>query len=147
MHCRLTGRTIALPPNAKVLIPINDGRWCSFEQLHMGHAGEVVATEFHVSREAQDAFAAESHRKAAAATAAGRFTAEIVPVRLPQRKGDDIVIDADESIRADTTPAGLAVLKPAFRPDGSVTAGNAPPVNDGASALVVMSAARAAAPI
>ena len=123
---------------------INDGLWCSFEQLHMGHAGEVVATEFHVSREAQDAFAAESHRKAAAATAAGRFTAEIVPVRLPQRKGDDIVIDADESIRADTTPAGLAVLKPAFRPDGSVTAGNAPPVTDGASALVVMSAARAA---
>ena len=123
---------------------INDGLWCSFEQLHMGHAGEVVATEFHVSREAQDAFAAESHRKAAAATAAGRFAAEIVPVRLPQRKGDDIVIDADESIRADTTPAGLAVLKPAFRPDGSVTAGNAPPVNDGASALVVMSAGRAA---
>ena len=123
---------------------INDGLWCSFEQLHMGHAGEVVATQFHVSREAQDAFAAESHRKAAAATAAGWFASEIVPVRLPQKKGDDIVIDADESIRADTTPAGLAALKPAFRPDGSVTAGNAPPVNDGASALVVMSAGRAA---
>ncbi len=123
---------------------INDGLWCSFEQLHMGHAGEVVATEFHVSREAQDAFAAESHRKATDATAAGRFTAEIVPVRLPQKKGDDIVIDTDESIRADTTPAGLAALKPAFRPDGSVTAGNAPPVNDGASALVVMAAGRAA---
>ena len=123
---------------------INDGLWCSFEQLHMGHAGEVVATEFHVSREAQDAFAAESHRKAAEATSAGHFATEILPVRLPQKKGDDIVIDTDESIRADTTPAGLAVLKPAFRPDGSVTAGNAPPVNDGASALVVMSAGRAA---
>ena len=123
---------------------INDGLWCSFENLHMGHAGEVVASEFHVSREAQDLFATESHRKAAEATSAGRFAPEILPVRIPQRKGDDIVIDADESIRADTTPAGLAALKPAFRPDGSVTAGNAPPVNDGASALVVMSAVRAA---
>ncbi|MEQ1896468.1 MAG: acetyl-CoA C-acetyltransferase [Vicinamibacterales bacterium] len=123
---------------------ISDGLWCSFEQLHMGHAGEVVATEFHVSRETQDAFAAESHRKAAAATAAGQFTPEILPVRLPQKKGDDIVIDTDESIRADTTPLGLAALRPAFRTDGSVTAGNAPPVNDGASAVVVMSAGRAA---
>ncbi len=123
---------------------INDGLWCSFEQLHMGHAGEVVATEFSVTREAQDAFAAESHRKAADARATGRFAAEILPVRIPQRKGDDLVVDRDESIRADTTPEGLAALRPAFRPDGTVTAGNAPPVNDGASALVVMSASRAA---
>lgn len=123
---------------------INDGLWCSFEQKHMGHAGEVVAAEFHVGRADQDAFAAESHRRAAAATADGRFAAEIVPVRIPQKKGDDVVIDRDESIRSDTTPAALAALRPAFLPDGTVTAGNAPPVNDGASALVVMSSARAA---
>ncbi len=123
---------------------INDGLWCSFEQKHMGHAGEVVAAEFQVGRTEQDAFAAESHRKAAEATAAGRFAGELFPVRIPQKKGDDIVIDRDESIRADTTPAGLAALRPAFVADGTVTAGNAPPVNDGASALVVMSEARAA---
>ena len=123
---------------------INDGLWCSFEQKHMGHAGEVVAAEFHVGRADQDAFAAESHRRAAAAAADGRFAAEIVPVRIPQKKGDDVVIDRDESIRPDTTPAALAALRPAFLPDGTVTAGNAPPVNDGASALVVMSSARAA---
>jgi len=123
---------------------INDGLWCSFEQKHMGHAGEVVAAEFGVGRSEQDVFAAESHRKAADATAAGRFTAEILPIRIPQKKGDDIILDRDESIRADTTPAGLAALRPAFLPTGTVTAGNAPPVNDGASALVVMSEARAA---
>jgi acetyl-CoA C-acetyltransferase len=122
---------------------INDGLWCSFEQKHMGHAGEVVAAEFHVGRTEQDAFAAGSHRKAAEATAAGRFADEIFPIRIPQKKGDDVVIDRDESIRADTTPAGLAALRPAFLTDGTVTAGNAPPVNDGASALVVMSEARA----
>jgi acetyl-CoA C-acetyltransferase len=123
---------------------INDGLWCSFEQKHMGHAGEVVAAEFHVGRTEQDAFAAESHRKAAEATASGRFADEIFPIRIPQKKGDDVVIDRDESIRADTTPAGLAALRPAFLADGTVTAGNAPPVNDGASALVIMSDARAA---
>ncbi|MGE3404647.1 MAG: acetyl-CoA C-acyltransferase [Vicinamibacterales bacterium] len=122
---------------------INDGLWCSFEQKHMGHAGEVVAAEFHVGRSDQDAFAAESHRKAADATAAGRFADELFPIRIPQKKGDDVVIDRDESIRAGTTPAGLAALRPAFVADGTVTAGNAPPVNDGASALVVMSEARA----
>lgn len=123
---------------------INDGLWCSFEQKHMGHAGEVVAAEFHVGRSEQDAFAAESHRRAAEATASGRFADEIVAIRIPQKKGDDIIVDRDESIRADTTPAGLAALRPAFVADGTVTAGNAPPVNDGASALVVMSEARAA---
>ncbi|MGE0394544.1 MAG: beta-ketoacyl synthase N-terminal-like domain-containing protein, partial [Vicinamibacterales bacterium] len=79
---------------------INDGLWCSFEQKHMGHAGEVVAAEFHVGRSDQDAFAAESHRKAADATAAGRFADELFPIRIPQKKGDDVVIDRDESIRA-----------------------------------------------
>jgi acetyl-CoA C-acetyltransferase len=115
---------------------IHDGLWCSFEQCHMGHAGEVVATEYGIGRGAQDTYAAESHRRAAAATAGGRFAAEIVPVAGLNR---------DESIRPETTVDALGALKPAFRKDGTVTAGNAPPVNDGAAALVVMSARRAAA--
>jgi acetyl-CoA C-acetyltransferase len=123
---------------------INDGLWCSFEQCHMGHAGEVIASEYHVCRSQQDEYAFQSHRKAAQATDTGRFKAEILPISIPQKKGEPLVIDRDESIRADTTVEGLAALKPAFRKDGTVTAGNAPPVNDGASALVIMSAARAA---
>ena len=122
---------------------IHDGLWCSFEQWHMGNAGEVVATECGISRGRQDVYAADSHRKAAAATAAGAFDAEILPIELPQKKGAPIRITRDESIRADTTVETLAGLKPAFRTDGTVTAGNAPPVNDGAAALVVMSAQRA----
>jgi acetyl-CoA C-acetyltransferase len=124
---------------------ILDGLWCAFEQCHMGHAGEVIAADYTISRLDQDAFAAESHRKAAEATAAGRFAAEIFPVSIPQKTGEPVVLDRDESIRADTTADTLAKLRPAFREDGSVTAGNAPPVNDGAAALVVMSAERAAA--
>jgi acetyl-CoA C-acetyltransferase len=122
---------------------INDGLWCAFEGVHMGNAGETVAECYHVGREAQDAFAARSHARAAAATAEGRFKDEILPVSIPQKNGTAIVFDRDESIRADTTVASLAALKPAFKKDGTVTAGNAPPVNDGASALVVMSAERA----
>src|SRR5215212_7454464 len=122
---------------------INDGLWCAFEGVHMGNAGETVAECFHVAREAQDAFAARSHAKAAAATAEGLFKDEILPVTIPQRNGPPLVFDRDESIRADTTIAALAALKPAFKKDGTVTAGNAPPVNDGASAVVVMSAERA----
>ena len=124
---------------------IHDGLWCSFEQCHMGHAGEVVATEYGIARDAQDAYAVESHRKAADATASGRFKAEVLPVPIPQKKGDPVLFDRDESIRADTSAAGLSALRPAFRKDGTVTAGNAPPVNDGAAALVVTSAERAAA--
>jgi acetyl-CoA C-acetyltransferase len=123
---------------------IVDGLWCSFEQCHMGTSGEVVATEYQIGRGQQDEYAAESHRRAADAQAAGRFKAEMLPVKVPQKKGDPIVIDRDESVRADTTAQTLGALKPAFKKDGSVTAGNAPPVNDGAAALVVMSAARAA---
>src|SRR5262245_52510421 len=122
---------------------INDGLWCPFENWHMGNAGETVADCFKVTREQQDAFAAESHQRAAAAQAAGRFKAEIVPVSIPQKKGDALVFDKDESVRADTTVETLRALKPAFKKDGSVTAGNAPPVNDGAAALVVMSSDRA----
>jgi acetyl-CoA C-acetyltransferase len=122
---------------------INDGLWCSFEDWHMGNAGEVVATECGIGRQAQDAYALESHRKAADATEAGRFDAEILPVTIPQKKGNPIVFTHDESIRRDTTLEALGALTPAFAKDGTVTAGNAPPVNDGAAALVVTSTARA----
>jgi acetyl-CoA C-acetyltransferase len=122
---------------------INDGLWCSFESWHMGNAGEVVATECGISREAQDAYALESHRKAAEATDEGRFDAEILPVSIPQKSGDAIVVKHDESIRRDTTLDALGKLAPAFSKDGTVTAGNAPPVNDGAAALVVTSIVRA----
>jgi acetyl-CoA C-acetyltransferase len=122
---------------------IGDGLWCSFEDWHMGNAGEVVATECGIGRQAQDAYALESHRKAAAATEAGRFAEEILPVTIPQKKGDPIVFRHDESIRRETTLEALGALAPAFAKDGTVTAGNAPPVNDGAAALVVMSSARA----
>jgi acetyl-CoA C-acetyltransferase len=124
---------------------IHDGLWCPFENWHMGNAGETVADVYKVGREAQDAFAAESHRRAAAAQAEGRFAKEILPVPIPQKKGEPVLFDRDESVRADTTAQGLRMLKPAFKKDGTVTAGNAPPVNDGAAALVVMSAARAKA--
>jgi acetyl-CoA C-acetyltransferase len=119
---------------------INDGLWCSFESCHMGMSGEVVAEAYGVGRTEQDLYAAESHRKAARATREGWFKDEILPITIPQKKGSPIVIDRDEAIREDTTAEGLAGLKPAFKKDGSVTAGNAPGVNDGAAALVVMSA-------
>ena len=106
-------------------------------------SGEVVADEYHVSRAEQDAWAAESHRRAAAATDAGWFREEIVPVTLPQKKGEAIVVGSDEPIRPDTTVEALSKLKPAFKASGTVTAGNAPGVNDGAAAVVVASAARA----
>ena len=109
----------------------------------MGNAGEVVAAEYHIARGPQDEYAAESHRRAAEATEAGRFKAEILPIAIAQKKGDPMLFDRDESIRADTTTEGLGAPRPAFRKDGTVTAGNAPPVNDGAAALVVMSAEHA----
>jgi acetyl-CoA C-acetyltransferase len=122
---------------------INDGLWCAFNDYHMGQTGEVVAERWSVSREEQDTYAANSHRKAAEAIDAGRFKDEIVPVEIPQKKGDPIVFDTDEPVRRDTTAESLSKLKPAFKKDGTVTAGNAPGVNDGASALVVTSAAKA----
>ena len=122
---------------------INDGLWCAFEQCHMGNSGEVVAEHYKIGRAAQDDYAARSHQKAARATDEGAFKDEILPMTIPQKKGNPIVIDRDEAIRADTTVDTLAALKPAFKKDGSVTAGNAPGVNDGASALVVMASDRA----
>jgi acetyl-CoA C-acetyltransferase len=122
---------------------INDGLWCSFEEWHMGNAGEVVAEEYGIDRRAQDEFALASHRKAAEAASSGRFRAEIVPVTIPQKKGDPLIFDRDESVRPDTSLEALAALRPAFKTNGTVTAGNAPPVSDGAAALVVMSENRA----
>ena len=103
----------------------------------------IVAEHYHVDRPSQDDYAARSHQKAARATSEGAFKDEILPISIPQKKGDARVVDRDEAIRADTTVESLAALKPAFRKDGTVTAGNAPGVNDGASALVVMDAGRA----
>jgi len=119
---------------------IHDGLWDAFNDIHMGLTGELVSERYRVTREQQDCYAVESHRKAAAATKQGWFKDEIVPVSIPQKKGDPIVIDRDEPIREDTTLESLSKLKPAFKKDGTVTAGNAPGVNDGAAALVVMGA-------
>jgi acetyl-CoA C-acetyltransferase len=124
---------------------VHDGLWCPFENWHMGHTGEVVAEKYQISREQQDEYAYNSHRKAHEARSAGYFKDEIVPIEIPQKKGDPIVLDEDETIRADSTVETLGKLKPAFkRENGTVTAGNAPGVNDGASALVVTSAEKAA---
>ncbi len=122
---------------------INDGLWCAFENYHMGCTGEVVADEYSINRSQQDEFAVNSHRKAAAAIKAGKFKDEIVPVEIPQKKGAALVFDTDETVREDTSVEGLAKLKPAFKSEGTVTAGNAPSVNDGASAVVVTSLRRA----
>ena len=122
---------------------IHDGLWCAFENYHMGHTGEVVAERYGVTRQEQDEYALNSHRKAAAAIKEGRFKDEILPVEIPQKKGAALVVDTDEPVRADTTIEALAKLKPAFKEGGTVTAGNAPGVNDGASAVVVTSMGRA----
>jgi acetyl-CoA C-acetyltransferase len=132
--------------NAEVIDSmIQDGLWCAFENWHMGMSGEAVAEKYSIARAEQDAYAAESHRRAANATREGWFTDEILPVTLPQKKGDPIVITRDEPIREDTTGESLGALRPAFRRDGTVTAGNAPGVNDGAAAVVVAAEERAAA--
>jgi acetyl-CoA C-acetyltransferase len=123
---------------------IHDGLWCAFENYHMGNTGEVVAERYNVTRNEQDEYALNSHRKAAAAIKAGKFREEILPVEVPQRKGAPLVFDTDEPVREDTSAEALAKLKPAFRKEGgTVTAGNAPGVNDGASAVVVTSLERA----
>ncbi len=121
-----------------------DGLWCAFEQCAMGDEAEIIAELHHISRAEQDRFAYESHMKAAAATEAGRFKDEMVPVEIAGRKGVT-VIDRDEPIRADTTLEALAALKPAFTRGATVTAGNAPGLSDGAAATVVIEAGRAKA--
>jgi acetyl-CoA C-acetyltransferase len=119
---------------------IGDGLWCAFDNWHMGNTGEVVAERFNVTREEQDEYALHSHRKAVAAMKEGRFDEEIVPVEIAQRKGAPLSVRTDEGPRDDSSLEALAKLKPAFKKDGTVTAGNAPGVNDGAAALIVTSA-------
>ncbi len=123
---------------------IHDGLWDAYDDMHMGCTGEIVAEKYAISRREQDEFALESHRRALAAIAEGRFRDEILPVEIPQKKGAPLRFQDDESPRADTTLEALARLKPAFKEGGTVTAGNAPGVNDGAAALVLCSAETAA---
>ena len=122
---------------------VHDGLWDAFEDFHMGNTGEVVAEKYKVSRESQDVYALGSHSKAVKAIEARYFREQILPVEIPQRKGDPILFDTDEAPRANASIEALRALKPAFKKDGTVTAGNAPGVNDGAGALVVTSADRA----
>jgi acetyl-CoA C-acetyltransferase len=122
---------------------INDGLWCAFNQYHMGVTAENLCDQYAITREEQDAFAARSQALAAKAQSEGKFAAEIVPVHIPQRKGEAIVFAEDEYIKPSSTAENLAKLRPAFKRDGSVTAGNASGINDGAAAVVVMSKERA----
>lgn len=124
---------------------IEDGLWDAFNDIHMGITAENLAEKYQLSREQQDAFAAASQQKAIEAIAAGRFVAEITPVSIPQRKGDPLIFDTDEQPRAGTTAQSLAKLRPAFKKDGTVTAGNASSLNDGAAAVMLMSAEKAKA--
>lgn len=119
---------------------ILDGLWCAFDDQHMGHTGEVIAEKFGASREEQDAYAVSSHQKALHAIEAGYLKDEIVPVEVPQRKGDPLVFSVDEGPRKDATLEKLTKLRPAFKKDGTVTAGNASSLNDGAAAVVLASA-------
>ncbi len=124
---------------------ISDGLWCALTDVHMGTSTEKYVGQWGsgITRDAQDAFAAASHQRAAAAQAAGWLAEEIVPIEIPQRKGAPIVVGADEGIRPDTTAASLGALRAAFDPSGTITAGNASQISDGASAMVVMSRAKA----
>jgi len=122
---------------------IQDGLWDAFNDYHMGITAENLVDKYGITREAQDAFAAASQQKASAAIEAGRFRNEITPIEIPQRKGEPLIFDTDEQPRAGTTSESLAKLKPAFKKDGSVTAGNASSLNDGAAAVLLMSAEKA----
>jgi acetyl-CoA C-acetyltransferase len=124
---------------------ITDGLWDAFNDYHMGITAENLVDKYGISREAQDAFAAASQQKAVAAIEGGRFADEITPILIPQRKGDPVAFATDEQPRAGTTAESLGKLKPAFKKDGSVTAGNASSLNDGAAAVILMSAEKAKA--
>lgn len=124
---------------------IEDGLWDAFNDIHMGITAENLVEKYNLSREEQDAFAAASQEKASAAIAAGRFVDEITPIQIPQRKGEPLVFDTDEQPRAGSTAEALARLRPAFKKDGTVTAGNASTLNDGAAAVMLMSVDKAQA--
>ncbi len=118
---------------------INEGLWDVFNNYHMGITAENVAEKYGITREMQDAFSLKSQQKATAARASGKFKDEIVPVQVPQRKGDPLILDSDEYIKPDSTAEKFAKLKPAFKKDGTVTAGNASGINDAAAILIVAS--------
>ena len=122
---------------------ITDGLWCAFNDYHMGVTAENLCDQYAISREEQDRFSARSQEKATTAIEAGKFKEEIVAVEIPQRKGDPVVFDTDEYVKQGTSVEKLGKLRPAFKKEGSVTAGNASGINDGAAALVVMSKAKA----
>ena len=122
---------------------ISDGLWCAFNDYHMGITAENLCDQYNITREEQDAFSARSQARAANAMAEGKFAEEIVSVEIPQRKGEPIVFNTDEYPKKGSTQEKLAALRPAFKKDGSVTAGNASGINDGAAAVVVMSKAKA----
>lgn len=122
---------------------INDGLWCAFNDYHMGVTAENLCEKYGITREEQDEFSARSQQRAAAAIEAGKFKDEIVPVEIPQRKGESVIFDTDEYVKVGTTAEKLAKLRPAFKKDGSVTAGNASGINDGAAAFVLMSREKA----
>jgi acetyl-CoA C-acetyltransferase len=121
----------------------HDGLFCAFDQVAMGASTEKYNSRHGLTREQQDVFAARSHQRAGAAASSGVFAEEIAPVTVPQRKGDPVVVDTDEGVRPDTTAEGLATLRPAFAPDGTITAGSASQISDGAAAVVVMSRSKA----
>jgi acetyl-CoA C-acetyltransferase len=123
---------------------INDGLWCAFDAVHMGSGTEKYVTDTgDITRAQQDELAAKSHERAAAAQKEGRFADEIAPVSIPQRKGDPIVVDADEGVRPGTTTESLGALRAAFSKEGTITAGNASQISDGAAVIIVMSPAKA----
>ncbi|WP_096201072.1 acetyl-CoA C-acetyltransferase [Bacillus sp. FJAT-45350] len=122
---------------------VHDGLWCAFNDFHMGTTAENLCDKYGLSREEQDEFSAWSQEKATAAIEAGKFKEEIVPVEIPQRKGNPVIFDTDEYVKAGTTAENLGKLRPAFKKDGTVTAGNASGINDGAAAVVVMSRKKA----
>ncbi|NLY79399.1 MAG: acetyl-CoA C-acetyltransferase [Lysinibacillus sp.] len=124
-------------------VMIHDGLWCAFNDYHMGVTAENLAAQYNITREEQDEFAARSQLRAVQAQEAGKFNDEIVPVEIPQRKGEPIIFDTDEYIRPNTTVEKLSSLRPAFKKDGTVTAGNASGINDGAAAVVLMSKKKA----
>jgi len=124
---------------------IYDGLWCAFNNFHMGYTGEIISEKYGISREEQDRYALLSHQKAIAAIDEGKFAREILPIELPQKKGEPILFDTDEAPRRDTSLEALAKLPPVFKKGGTVTAGNAPGVNDAAAALVITSQEKAEA--
>jgi acetyl-CoA C-acetyltransferase len=139
-----TGYRMGLPSDQIFDTMVLDGLWCAIGNTHMGLTAEKLSERFGISREEQDEVAYQSHVKAAAAVQSGRFKDEIVPVTVPQRKGDPIIVDSDECPRFDASLEAMAKLKPFFKPDGGVvTAGNSSAISDGASALVVTSRRRA----